>query len=222
MDQGDSCAPVEFRGGDRFARSRPTLGSENDVHYGNLDLSLSQMRFDVRYDDPSSLLSAYAVALHGLRSHGVIRSFNSPVGDIAEWIVSKKLQLTLTPISNRSYDAVDARGARYQIKARWRAGANQSKQLGALRDLASNPFEFLVAVIFDGDFIVDYAAVIPMEVVQQRSRYVARTNSHRMSFPRNVLSLPGVRDITPELQTWPPTAIEARMLAALAEARNDQ
>jgi len=68
------------------------------------------MRFDVRYDDPSSLLSAYSVALHGLRSHGVIRSFNSPIGDIAEWIVSKKLQLTLTPISNRSHEPV-RRGA---------------------------------------------------------------------------------------------------------------
>jgi hypothetical protein len=94
------------------------------------------MRFEVRCDDPSSLLNAYAVALHGLRSHGVIRSFNSPVGDIAEWIVSKKLQLTLTPMSNRSHDAIDASGARYQIKARWCPGANRSKQLGAVRDLA--------------------------------------------------------------------------------------
>ena len=122
------------------------------------------MRFEVRCDDPSSLLNAYAVALHGLRSHGVIRSFNSPVGDIAEWIVSKKLQLTLTPMSNRSHDAIDASGARYQIKARWCPGANRSKQLGAVRDLASDPFEFLVAVVFDGDFIIDYAAVIPLAV----------------------------------------------------------
>jgi hypothetical protein len=197
------------------------LGFGNDVRYEKLDSGLSHMRFDVRYDDPSSLLSAYSVALHGLRSHGVIRSFNSPIGDIAEWIVSTKLQLTLTPISNRSHDAVDASGARYQIKARWCPSANRSKQLGALRDLASNPFEFLVAVIFDGDFIVDYAAVIPMAVVRQRSRYVARTNSHRLSFPRNLLSLPGVRDITPELQTWPPTAAEARVLAGLADARNE-
>jgi hypothetical protein len=97
------------------------------------------MRFEVRSDDPSSLLNAYAVALHGLRSHGVIRSFNSPVGDIAEWIVSKTLQLTLTPRSNRSHDAIDASGARYQIKARWCPGTNRSKQLGAVRDLAQRP-----------------------------------------------------------------------------------
>jgi hypothetical protein len=56
-------------------------------------------------------------------------------------------------------------------------------QLGAVRDLASNPFEFLVAVVFDGDLMVDYAAVIPLPIVQQRSRYVARTNSRRLSFP---------------------------------------
>jgi uncharacterized protein DUF6998 len=178
------------------------------------------MRFDVRFDDPISLLSAYAVALHGLRSHGVIRSFNSPVGDIAEWMVSKKLQLTLTPMSNRSHDAVDTSGARYQIKARWCPSRNRSMQLGAVRDLASNPFEFLVAVVFDDDFMVDYAAVIPLPTVQQRSGYVARTNSHRLSFPRSVLRLPSVRDLTAELQTWPPTAAEARMLAALESVRS--
>ena len=49
----------------------------------------------MRFDDPISLLSTYAVALHGLRSHGVTRSFNSPVADIAEWMVSKKLQAGL-------------------------------------------------------------------------------------------------------------------------------
>lgn len=110
----------------------------------------------MRFDDPISLLSTYAVALHGLRSHGVIRSFNSPVGDIAEWMVSKKLQLTLTPMSNRSHDATDASGARYQIKARWCPSRNRSMQLGAVRDLLSNPFEFLVAVVFDRDFMVDF------------------------------------------------------------------
>ena len=88
-------------------------------------------------------------------------------------------------------------------------------QLGAIRGLVSNPFEFLVGVVFDGDFMVDYAAVIPLSIVQQRSRYVARTNSHRLNFPRSVLRLPGVRDITAELQTWPPTATEACVLAAL-------
>jgi hypothetical protein len=178
------------------------------------------MRFDVRSDDPSSLLSAYAVALHGLRSHGVIRSFNSPVGDIAEWIVSKKLQLTLTPMCNRSHDAIDASGARYQIKARWCPGPNRSKQLGAVRDLASDPFEFLVGVVFDGDFIVDYAAVIPLAVVKQRSTYIARTNFHRLSFPRSILRVASVRDITAALQTWPPTAAVARILAALGSVRS--
>lgn len=177
------------------------------------------MRFDVRSDDPSSLLTAYALALHGLRSHGVIRSFNSPVGDIAEWLVSKRLQLTLTTPSNRSYDAIDANGARYQIKARWCPGTNRSKQLGAVRDLASDPFEFLVAVVFDGDFIVDYAAMIPLAVIKERSTYVTRTNSHRLSFPRSILHVAGVRDITAELQMWPPTAAEARFLATLESMR---
>jgi hypothetical protein len=71
----------------------------------------------------------------------------TPVGDIAEWIVSKILQLTLTPMSNRSHDAIDASDARYHIKARWCPSTNRSKQLGvsvlddAFRDFRARPIK---------------------------------------------------------------------------------
>lgn len=47
----------------------------------------------------------------------------------------------------------------------------------------------------------------------------ALANSAETAIPRSILRVAGVRDITPELQTWPPTAAEARVLAALESAR---
>jgi len=176
---------------------------------------------DIRGMSPSSLLITYASVLNLLRRHGVVRSFNSPVADITEWIVSKKLGLTLAPPSAKSFDAFDSDKVRYQIKGRWLAGHNRSTQLGAIRDLESSPFEFLVAVIFESDFFVAYAAVIPVAVVQQRSKFVARTNSYRFNFSRTTLTLPGVRDITTQLRVFPSTEEEERVLAALASVKLD-
>lgn len=177
---------------------------------------------DLRIQSPSSLLITYASVLHSLRAHGVVRSFNNPVADIAEWIISKKLHLTLAGNSAKAYDATDAQGRKYQIKGRWFAGRNRSTQLGAIRGLSEAPFDFLAAVMFDGDFGVEYAAVIPVATVQQRSKYVAHTNSYRFNFTRSILKEPGVRDITTELQVFPPTADEERQLAAFRAAMLDE
>jgi hypothetical protein len=165
------------------------------------------------------LLTTYAAILHALNRHGVVRSYNTPVADITEWLVSEHLGLALLPKSNKSVDAVDDCQLRYQIKGRWIAGRNKSKQLGAIRDLNSNPFDFLVAVVFDSDFVVDYAAIIPLQVVQRRCTPVSRTNSHRFSFTRSVLSEPGVIDITEKLQEFPPTEAEKKFIQAAKNVR---
>ena len=177
---------------------------------------------DLGSKGPSSLLSTYATVLRLLRKHGVVRSFNNPVADIAEWIVSKKLSLKLADKSAKAYDATDTENRTYQIKGRWRPGDNRSTQLGAIRDLDTAPFDFLVAVMFDSDFIVEYAAVIPVAVVQKKSTYVKRTNSSRFNFTRSILNEPGVLDITAELQVFPATEQEERQLVALqASAANN-
>jgi hypothetical protein len=69
--------------------------------------------------------------------------------------------------------------------------------------------------MFDGDFNVEYAAVIPLEVIQRKSKYVPQTNSHRFSFPKSLLGEPGVLDITKDLEIFPPTDREECFLAGL-------
>ncbi len=70
-----------------------------------------------------SKIKDYASIINSLYSAGVVRTYNSLVGDYAEWLVSTKLNLHLekTPIySEKGYDAMDAEnGLRYQVKSRW-------------------------------------------------------------------------------------------------------
>lgn len=177
---------------------------------------------DLRRQSPSSLLSTYAVILLLLQQQGVIRSYNHPVADVAEWLVSKKLGLKLAPKSTKSYDATDAENKRYQIKGRWTVGSNKSKQLGGIRDLDSSPFDFLVGVIFDDEFHVDYAALVPLEVVREHGRYDKRTNSHRFVFKRSVLTLDGVKDLSHLLRSFPNTDAEEEFLERARRVRFDQ
>ncbi|HEV2127760.1 MAG TPA: hypothetical protein VGR22_03985, partial [Thermomicrobiales bacterium] len=74
-------------------------------------------------------------AMMELRKREILRSFNTPTGDYAEWLVANDLGLTLENTSAAGHDAVDSEGTRYQIKARWLAPSRSSRQLSIIRNL---------------------------------------------------------------------------------------
>lgn len=143
------------------------------------------------------LMYLYARLLEELRKRGVTGSFNGPVADYAEKLVAESMGLTLAGRSNTGFDAVDERsGTRYEIKSRRVSAHNRSTQLGALRNLDQDPFDYLIGVIFDANFNILYAAKIPIEIVRELSTYVPHTNSYKLMLRRSLLEHPGVEDVT--------------------------
>ncbi|MEN5206220.1 hypothetical protein ABE473_17400 [Stenotrophomonas sp. TWI700] len=142
------------------------------------------------------LLELHCTVMDALRKRGVIRSSNNPVADYTETLVARALNATLASGSQAGFDAVGQDGTRYQIKGRRLTAANKSTQLSALRNLSSGPFDQLAAVAFNSNLIVEYAALIPLHVVQRLGRYRAHTNSHTLYFRRALFEEPGVIDIT--------------------------
>ena len=121
-----------------------------------------------------ALMNQYAAVLITLNERGVIRTYNSPVGDFAEWLVSQKLGLRLEKNSARGLDATGSDGLRYQIKCRWERTdfpTPQSRELGVIRSLEKNQFDFLIAVIFDSHFQVRAAYQIPHEIIPRHKGY---------------------------------------------------
>lgn len=143
----------------------------------------------------SGLLSSHSAVLDELRRRGVLRSKNNPTGDYAEWLVSTRLGLSLADNSAKGYDATDAAGCRYQIKARRVTPDNPSTQLGTLRNLGDREFDFLVAVVFDADWRVLRAAKIPHGVVEGLATFRSHTNGHVMHLRPAVLAMGGVEDL---------------------------
>lgn len=160
------------------------------------------------------LLLAYVAMMAELRRRGIIRSSNNPVADHAEGLIARALNLTLAGRSAAGYDAVDSKGLKYQIKGRRVTQENPSTHLSHIRRLEYRPFDLLAAVIFDANFCVGYAALIPPEVVLERSRFSKHSNAHIFLFKRNVLTDPRVTDITSKIteqESQLPTEIQGRV-----------
>lgn len=123
------------------------------------------------------LLKLYAQIMEELRLRKVVRSGNNPVADYAEKISAKYLGLKLENNSNLGFDAVK-RGVKYQIKSRRITPRNKSRQLGVIRNLKKKHFDYLLAVIFDENFVLKELWKIPHAKIAKYSKYRAHQNGH--------------------------------------------
>ena len=156
----------------------------------------------------SRLSSAQLLALHAaiaeeLRARKLVRTSNNPTGDIAEHMFCKAFGWKMERNSKAHVDASDEDGTRYQIKARRITQHNNSRQMSAIRNLLGGHFDYLACVLFGEDYTVLRAAIIPLETVVERSRYVEHTNSHKFILHDDIWSVAGVRDATQELINVP-------------------
>lgn len=155
---------------------------------------------DLKAPTPLELLALHARIGEELRRRGILRSSNNPVGDVAECIFCRAFGWKLAPKSMRDADATDTNKTRYQIKGRRLTSHNQSRQLGALRDLLQKGFDVLAVVLFREDYRVLRAALVPHACVLELATRVERTNSWRFIMRDSVWSISGVRDVTLDLQ----------------------
>jgi hypothetical protein len=145
------------------------------------------------------LLKLHAEVAEELRTRGITRSSNNPTGDLAEHLFCKAFGWKQSANSNAGFDATAEDGTRYQIKGRRMTRHNQSRQLGAIRKFTEGNFEFLAGALFNEDFTVFRAALIPYGVVKERVKFITHTNSHKFMLRDDVWQTPGVRNVTEEL-----------------------
>lgn len=153
----------------------------------------------VRLLSVAELLALHAHIGDELRDRGVVRSANNPTGDLAEHLFCRAFGWRQAPNSERGYDATGSDGTRYQIKGRRIHQRNKSRQLSAIRDIKGGHFDVLAGVLFDDDFSVTKASLIPVAFVIKRSTFIAHTNSNKFMLRDDVWNAPGVRDVTAEI-----------------------
>ncbi len=147
---------------------------------------------------PEDLLALYAKIIDELIDQKVVRSSNNPVADYSEYLTARAFGLTLVANATIGFDAISADDVRYQVKARRLTARNGSRQLGFIRglDKEEDPFDLLVGILFDSDFTVLRAALIPIEVIRANAARVDYVNGWRFILRESVWVLPGVEDAT--------------------------
>ena len=146
----------------------------------------------------AELLALHTAALEELRQRGVLRSANTPTGDLAEYYFCKAFDWAQQNNSEKAFDAIDDEGVRYQIKGRRVHRRNKSRQLSAIRDLQG--FDILAGILFGDDYRIMRAALIPAAVVSENSKYHEHTNSHIFHLRDAIWNFPGVEDVTAHLR----------------------
>lgn len=158
------------------------------------------LKMDLTSLTPPELLQLHSKISDQLRERGITRSSNSPTGDLAEYLFCKAFGWTQAGNSRAKVDALGLDGTRYQIKGCRITRFSKSRQLSAIRDMNGSHFDYLAGVLFNEDYTVFRAGLIPHAFALERSTYVKHTNSHRFLLRDDIWKSPNVRDITKELR----------------------
>jgi hypothetical protein len=142
------------------------------------------------------LLQLHTSIMQELKSRKVLRTRNNPVADFSEWLVAQSLGLELENNSKAGYDAMDKKKNRYQIKARRVIPENMSTQLGVIRGLKKNDFDFLIGVIFNEHYEVKYAAKIPHNIVGNIAKFSEHQNGHILHLKPEIFVDKRIQNIT--------------------------
>lgn len=112
----------------------------------------------------AEMLRLWAGTMTELRTRGMVRTANNPVGDIAEAIVHEHYGGTRGSFSQKGWDVQDLAGRRLQVKSMRRTGQRGRRNLSAIRD---SDYDLVVIVVFDPDFILTTALEVPRKVVEE-------------------------------------------------------
>ena len=143
------------------------------------------------------LLRLHLAALGELRARGVLRTANNPTGDLAEYLFCRAFRWESSGNSQKGFDATQG-DMRFQIKGRRLDSPKASRQLSAIR--SPEAYDALAAVLFDKDYGVLRAALIPRAVVNERLTFAEHTNSHKFMLSDNVWDDQRVEDVTTNLR----------------------
>jgi hypothetical protein len=122
------------------------------------------------------LLASYVAVLDELMRRGLVRTRNSPLGDLAESLALRAYGGVLAPNSEKSYDLLTANHRRIQVKARLVDPRDRrSQNFSAFR---SWNFDSALFLLFDTNtYDLIWARELTRDETEAIGRRVERTNS---------------------------------------------
>jgi len=160
---------------------------------------------DVSKLSPRQLFELHSKIEDELRGKEIICTRNNPTGDFAEYLFCKAFpRWEPAEKSQKGFDAIGPAPykLKYQIKARRIIRDNSnSRKVSAIRGIKEpKHFDFLAGVLFNADYSVFKAALIPYKVVVKLVRPDKHVNGHRLLLRNDIWEIPEVKDVTDKLR----------------------
>lgn len=131
--------------------------------------------YDPTARSTGDLLGDWAAVMRELRSRGVIRTNNNPVGDIAETIVHGHYGGERANFSQAGWDVKTAAGERIQVKSMRTTPTTTRKNLSPIRD---REYDSIVVVLFDEEFQVTDGLKLTRGIAEELASWRAHVNGH--------------------------------------------
>lgn len=138
------------------------------------------------------LLGTWAQSMRLLRERGVVRTYNSPIGDIAEEMVARHFGGVRGSFDQAAWD-VAAGEELLQVKACWRAGPKTKLGFSPIRH--RDGYTALVLVVFGADMRVEEAWRIPRHVVNELGKFNSHVNGIKIGLTAEVRTHPEVESV---------------------------
>ncbi len=135
------------------------------------------------------LLSLWASTLRELKHRGVVRTFNNPIGDIAEELVAAHYGGERGSFSQKTWD-VRVGNEFLQVKALRRTGAKPRRNLSPVR--SDDGYDAVIVVLFTEDLRVQQALRIPRAVVNELFERNTHVNGRIIRIGPKLLEHPAV------------------------------
>lgn len=149
----------------------------------------------------ADLLNCHSLVLDELKSRQATRSSNNPTGDYAEFLFSRAFDWTLETNSKAGYDALNHAGDKFQIKSRRIVnGSASERRLGTMRNIEQVNFDYLAAVLFNKDYKVSRAIIIPHSCVLRLMSKQSHVNGCFITLRDSIWNEPEANDVTDQLK----------------------
>ena len=133
----------------------------------------------------------------------VTRSQNNPLGDYAEKLAERVMNLTLEEGSKEGFDAIGNHdGKKYQIKARRTTKPNNAILLSVFRKIESVHFDFLLVVVCNMNFTVEKAYKIPHNIVENHAKPAKGVSGVTLSLNNHLKAHEEVQDLSADFQSF--------------------
>jgi hypothetical protein len=138
------------------------------------------------------VLALWAHTLRELRDRKVVRTFNNPIGEIAEALVALHYKGQRGSFSQASWDVKTPEGELLQVKALHRAGVKTRRNLSPVR---SDNYDAVIVVAFTEDIRVEHAIRVPRSVVNELFSWRDHVAGRVITMTKKFLDHPEVKEI---------------------------